>query len=390
MEYFCRQPKLYSDFQCMGTECPDNCCHGWGQIIWREDEYNKLCCAECSDELRNKLKKSFKREKNMWNISYDENGYCPMLTEKKLCQVQLELGVDYLSSVCQVYPRFFYLKDKFILRTCHLSCYKAMDMLLNDKDSMKLTDSIDNIEKINTIMGGTSDNDLQIKNNPSLKYRMDIFSFFYDIISNENYSVETALVLGALAAQQISKYEANKQFDKIPKVLEALKPQLNNAEQIKKIESISPNYTIKFNFVNELLGAVFGFDKGFDILYKNGCPSKEKYDMGSAVFEKVFIDRPFALRNIALNILTECFIKFYDRKKSVYENFSYIIACFACIKLASVAIFFTGEEREEAFKINSAFICRKLCHSQENVTNVLQYLKEHNCTSPAPLALLIK
>lgn len=391
MEYFCRQPKLYSQFSCTGSSCPDNCCHNWGYILWSNEEYNKLFAADCSEDLHNKIQNSFKRRDNAnWQINEGTEHICPFQTADKLCQIQAELGAGYLSSVCQVYPRIFYYKDNFILRTCNSSCNRVMELLINNNDIMELTDKLEQIDNIEKIMGGYPDDKAVNSKYPILKYRIDIFTFLYNIISNKKYSVEAALVLGALATQQISKFEANNQCDKIPKVLEALKSQLNNPEQIKKIESITPNYSLKFNFVNKIIGFMYDCDIGFNSLYENGSPSKEKYDIGTENVSKAFADRPFAFRNIALNILTECFIHFYSPKKSIYDNFAYLIACFACIKFIAVSEYYFGTDKENEFILKSTFTCRRMCHNNENVGNVLSFLKEHNCTSPAHLALLIK
>lgn len=390
MEYYCIQPKLYSEFQCMGNNCPDNCCHGWGQIIWTENEYDKLCSASCSDKIKEKIGKSFIKCGKDWIINYSNNGYCAFLTEDRMCSIQRELGAEYLSSVCREYPRLFYNNKNYILRTCNSSCYHIMGMLINKEDIMTIDPKIEKINNINQIAGYHSNKETEKAKNPILKYRIDIFEFFYNIIADNSRSVEVALTLGALAAQQISKFEEKKQFDKIPMVLEAIKPQLNDPEQFKKLEAIQPNYTLKFSFVNKLLGNMYDCDFGFDSLISQGQPSKEKYDIGLKKFEEEFEDHPFALRNIVLNILTEYFISVYDKNKTVYQNYCYIVACFACIKLAAVSIYFRNKEPERDFKIISSSICRMLCHNKANVGSVLQYLKEHNCTSPAHLALLIK
>lgn len=394
MEYFCRQPKLYSEFMCIGSECLYDCCHGWGYILWSNEEYLKLCSADCSESIKSKIADSFvRRDKDFRQINEREtNGVksCPFLNENKLCDIQAELGAEYLSSVCQVYPRIYYKKDSLILRTCHSSCYRIMEMLINNENIMELTDRIERIDNIDSIMGGYYDDNKTVKKNPTTQYRTDIYMFLYGILSNKNYSVEAGIVLGALAAQQISKFEANKQYDKIPKVIEALTAQLNNPEQIRKIESIAPNYSLKFNFVNRVLGYIYDCDIATDSLYENNRPSKEKYDIGIENLTKAFEKRPFAFRNIALNILTENYINFYSREKSVYENYCYFVSCFACLKFVAVSEYFFGTDRDKNFILRSTYICRSLCHNYANVEKVLGFLKEHNCTSPAHLALLIK
>lgn len=394
MKYFCRMPKLYTDFSCTGADCPDNCCHGWGYILWSNKEYEKLCSLNCSEDIRSRIGNSFiRRDKDFWQINEQEkNGRteCAFLTEKGLCMIQAELGAEYLSSVCRIYPRTFYYNQNFVLKTCNSSCYRVMEMLMNDDGIMELTENIEQINDIEHIVGGYKDSDSALKKYPALKHRIELYSFFYNIISNKNYSVETAFVLGALAAQQISKFETNDQYDKIPKVLDALNGQLNNPEQIKRIEAIATNYNLKFNFVNIVLGHIYNCDIGIATLYENNVPSKEKYDIGINKLNKAFANRQFAFRNIALNILTECFAHYYVASKNTYENLCYLIACFACIKFIAVSEYYLDSGNDKSFIIKSCLTCRRFWHNPNTFDKVLSFLKEHNCTSPAHLALLIK
>ena len=38
---YCRQPKYYGEFKCIGPECTANCCYGW-RINWKKGEIDKV------------------------------------------------------------------------------------------------------------------------------------------------------------------------------------------------------------------------------------------------------------------------------------------------------------------------------------------------------------
>ena len=105
-----RQPKYYGEFKCIGSECTANCCYGW-KIEWTKDEVDKVKNApNCSAELKEKIENCFvpdaNKDENAFLIYFDERGSCPCVTEEGLCSVQKELGAEYLSLTCTIYPRY--------------------------------------------------------------------------------------------------------------------------------------------------------------------------------------------------------------------------------------------------------------------------------------------
>lgn len=384
---FYRQPRYYNSFSCIGGSCPMSCCLIW-RVDWTKDEVEKLKNAECSDELRTLIDSSFEPFKDnpeKYMIQMDEKKRCPFLTEDNFCSIQRELGAEYLSNTCTVYPRNARLSGNTILSYCNLSCYHIMDMLCNDKDCMILENYRPAAKKSGR---ATTDNDIDIMNHPELKYRHQLFEFFYEIISDDSRSVEASITLGALAAQSISKLISKGAYDKIPKSITALKKQLKNPEQVKKLEQIQPNYAVKFGFLNELNKIVIKSNV-MDMISENGAISVNKYNFGLEKFRSDFAERPFALRNIALNLLLECKMPFRDKNHSFFENYCYYAAAFAAIKLIASAVYASGDAPEKGFKVSSAYISRFFAHDDFKVNQILDVFKELNCMSPAYIALIV-
>lgn len=361
-----------------------SCCLIW-RVDWTRDEVEKLKNAECSEHLRELINSSFKENGEKYMIQMDDKKRCPFLTEDNFCSIQRELGEEYLSHTCTVYPRNSRLSGNTILSYCNLSCYHIMDMLCNDKDCMILENYRPAVKKSGR---ATIDNEVDILNHPELKYRHQLFEYFYEIISDDSYSVETAVTLGALSAQSISKLINKGAYDKIPDSLSALKKQLKNPEQLKKLEEIKPNYAVKFGFLNELNKVVIKSNV-IDMISENGGISINKYHSGMESFCSDFSERPFALRNIALNLLLECKMPFRDKNYSFFENYCYYAAAFAAIKLVAAAIYASGSNQEKGFKISSAYISRYFAHDDAKVKQVLDVFNKLNCMSPAYIALIV-
>lgn len=398
-----RQPRYFRDFRCLGSECKDNCCYGWN-ITWSKEEIDKLKNAEnISPELKQLVEKSFTPDErlsksNSYLITFDERAKCPFLTDNSLCRIQKELGAEYLSKTCLLYPRKYTAVGNIIYRYCNISCRAVAEKILNDEKIMDLVNSkADAGTKIYTNV------DYSKEKNPEYKFHEELFEFFYELISDKRCDVETNIILGALAAQSLTKLVERKEYNRIPEALRLFKAQMHNRTQIKSIENIKPNYHLRFGFIGELLKGVAFSSPIYNLNDPTGTPNVVLYEMASKLLAERFKDRPFFLRNIALNLLLELAVPFTLTDKTIFENYSLFATIFACVKLNLIAIEVSGKhctmnyegqtfnyEGEERFAGLTAIICRKLCQNPVIQQQILGRLNEHNFTSPAYLALLVK
>lgn len=382
---FFRRPRYYKDFSCIGGACPMSCCLVW-KVRWSEEEIKKLNSAECSEKLKTLIDTSFIKTDEGCIVKMDENGRCPFLTEDNFCRIQREVGEGFLSNTCKMYPRSKMLYGNAVMTFCTLSCYRVMDILCSDKDCMVL----ENYIPVNNHFTSVNiDQELDIINHPELKYRHELFEFFYEIISDSSHSLETSVTLGALAAQSINKLIAGGAYDRISESLSVLRSQLDNPEQIRKLEELKPNYSVKLGFAVRLSDIIMQSDM-LDKIYENGAVSIEKYCEGERLFREAFADRPFALRNIALNLLLELKMPFRDINISLYENYCYFAAALAAIKLVALAVYLKVDDPELGFKSVSSYVSRSFAHNKFKIKKVIDLYKELNCMSPAYIALILK
>ncbi|MBP0958306.1 MAG: flagellin lysine-N-methylase [Oscillospiraceae bacterium] len=293
---FFKQPKFYKDFHCIGGNCPVSCCHNWN-IDYKFDDVEKLKTAECSDNLKKLINESFEyySKRDCLVIKLTDDDKCPFHNEEGLCAIQKELGEGYLSNTCKVYPRKLMYYGSFVLRSCSISCPHVLSMICSDEDSMDLETTLISKNAENVMM----DSDIANINNPALQFREIIFDFFYEILSEKKRSIETSIVLGALAAQKLDEYIKLGKYDRIPEVIKYLKPQLNNPSQIVKLESAKTNLSLKANFSAGLIHFLRNTDV-YKSVFEKGIPSEEKYNLGMENFKAHFNSTNGFLRNIAL------------------------------------------------------------------------------------------
>ncbi|MDE6727308.1 MAG: flagellin lysine-N-methylase, partial [Oscillospiraceae bacterium] len=330
-----------------------------------------------------------------FRIKFDECGNCPFQTDDKLCLIQKELGAEYLSRVCKVYPRRRFVTREAIYRCCNTSCPVTIKELLNNKNSMDL---------INLPAPPDQADKIYVANDNSvLKYRGDLIEFYYELISDKKIPVESALILGALAAQKLTEIAANKQYKMIPEALKAFRKQFHNAAQLKSIENIKSNYHLKFGFLAEIIEKVILNGAVVLLRDETGTLNIDLYNKGEQRMHEMLKDRDFFLRNLALNMLFELAVPLKFSEKTIFENYSLFVAAFGCLKLNLIAVCSTEMNINfrtfgQAFKYigdnkligMSAIICRGICQSDEKARNIIARMNENKFTTPAYLALLVK
>lgn len=96
-------PDIFKKFQCIGSECKDNCCRTGWDIEIDDDTYKFY--KSLNDDMGKKLTASIIEEDGCHYLMHDDG--CPFLNEKGLCSVLLKYGEDKISEICANHPRFF-------------------------------------------------------------------------------------------------------------------------------------------------------------------------------------------------------------------------------------------------------------------------------------------
>ena len=120
-------PTIYHKFQCKADQCENTCCQLWTIDI---DEPT----AERYHSMTGSLGESLRQA-----ITVDDEGshfifskaqpMCPLLNEKGLCKVVLELGEEGLCDTCHMHPRFYKYIEDLELCGVGLSCEASVELL---------------------------------------------------------------------------------------------------------------------------------------------------------------------------------------------------------------------------------------------------------------------
>ena len=127
------QPRYYEAFRCIGADCEDTCCDGWGITVDRltYDKYQHCRDPDLSSSLHELVTINPAGDDDYASIKLSET-HCPFLSEG-LCSIQTKLGEDYLSNTCATYPRMMNRVGDVLERTLDLSCPEAARIVLLDQ-----------------------------------------------------------------------------------------------------------------------------------------------------------------------------------------------------------------------------------------------------------------
>lgn len=123
-------PKLYKEFECIGSKCKDNCCKTDWDIEIDDDTYNfykQLKVQQNPDG--EKFLSNIEEEDDCRYLKHD--GGCSMLNKDGLCSLQLKYGEEHISEICRNHPRFFEWFGGYKECGVGLACEESVRVWLN-------------------------------------------------------------------------------------------------------------------------------------------------------------------------------------------------------------------------------------------------------------------
>lgn len=131
----CIQPNYIENFHCNGKICGARCCRDW-RIVVDEDAYNKFLELETAESEKIFQHTEWVEDENegvdILVLKLREDGVCSLLDEKDcLCKLQKKHGEDFLTAICQSFPRVTYkLDDEIFQQSMTLTCPLAANLIL--------------------------------------------------------------------------------------------------------------------------------------------------------------------------------------------------------------------------------------------------------------------
>lgn len=173
-------PVYFNKFRCAASNCPDTCCAGW-EIVVDESSIRKY--GSLDSETGAKIRSRMTADPDGDIIFKNENGRCPFLNEKNLCDIYIHAGENYLCRTCAMFPRFEEFYGSSRETGLGLACPEAAKLIVGNADKFGLLCVKDDEPPEPNEIDAQYYFDL-------LKIRKEIFS----ILDDENFGVKDRLI----------------------------------------------------------------------------------------------------------------------------------------------------------------------------------------------------
>ncbi|MBE6021981.1 MAG: hypothetical protein E7231_01955 [Cellulosilyticum sp.] len=131
-------PSYMANFKCIAGECEETCCAGW-YIAVDEATYKKYKKVKNPDMKKRLDKELVVKKGNSTECAAKiklKNNRCAFLDKGNLCDIYKNLGEQYLSETCTMYPRNTNALGEQVELSLALSCPEAARQVLLSKQSI--------------------------------------------------------------------------------------------------------------------------------------------------------------------------------------------------------------------------------------------------------------
>jgi len=343
-------PRYVSRFRCLGSDCEETCCRGWGVSI--DQASYEAYTQGSSPLLPQPLHRHFERmpapdsRENFARIKHeDQTGYCPFL-EQNLCSIHRDLGEDKIPDVCFSFPRYTRKTDGLCEQVLTLSCPEAARLALLAPDAF---DFVEGEARTRSATLGI----VQQKHGLSLAEMSDVRFFCFQLMRTESLDIWERLALVGFFCDKLDKVIQGNGDQGVSGLINDFVTLIENGELVGPLSEIQPNFGLQVSLfytiwntrraqqksgahqsVQERVAAGLCFREGTGELELEA--SVLKYRKGLASVQVAISDFPYLFDHYVLNEMFRDFFPFGSA--SVYENYLGIVSRFCLLRFMLAAM----------------------------------------------------
>ncbi len=249
------QARHYETFRCIGADCEDTCCYGWGITVDRHT-YDKY--QNCSDpELRSSLHELITINANAANddeyatIKLSEPR-CPFLAQG-LCSIQTKLGEDYLSNTCATYPRVMTMVGDVLERTLDLSCPEAARIALLDPSPLRFEEKEITDESFRVGNVWTPDTPNSRYADRPYPYFREVRWFVVTLMQERIYPLWQRLVILAYFCDKLNEMTEAGNDQDVPKIIQGYLDATQHRSFDDALNKLRARPAVQFEATSELI-----------------------------------------------------------------------------------------------------------------------------------------
>lgn len=412
------RPTYFKDFKCIGSDCKINCCsYGWNIVLdkntylkyksIKEPKYLSNLINNCIIKNKDTYLIKHKNKKETFNLEIYEDGkyenkdieflhsICPFEDEKGLCCIQKEMGSNYLSDTCKIFPRI----NKFIISNYELSlgtgCEAVCELLYNIKDGI----DFELVEDYNY-----SHIDFKLKyneNNKLINYFDDIRLICIQLLQLKDISMDNKMILLSILMNKINDLNTQQKFSDIEIYLNSFFDNIDIYSSL--FDNIDINQGIFFDIFKSLIvkniyshkevfltssDIISKFNKLYEELDSTEDRFCKTYLEYKEKFNYLVKEKEYFIENVFINLFFTQGYPFND-KYSIKDYLIIFIFNYIIYK-GVLTIYFSDKEsieKDELIKITTIF---SRIYMYQNNYDLLKEFKKQKLDTLAHLINLIQ
>ncbi len=220
-------PVYASRFACIGADCEDTCCAGWGitldkdSFLRYQSTFDPVLRPLFTQHVKRYSKSKSNEDYGHIELRKDDCKSCPLLDERKLCRIHERLGEKALSDTCSHYPRTIHRFGDLHQMTLDLSCPEAARLALLSEDAF------DFIAEDRTISQGFV-TVIRPKEGIDLAAMEEVWSLIVQVLRSPDIPVSSRLRVVSLFCERLDGLIQQRRFGDVPGLLGDMEQDLDS------------------------------------------------------------------------------------------------------------------------------------------------------------------
>ncbi|AWX58586.1 lysine-N-methylase [Brevibacillus brevis] len=402
-------PKYLEQFQCIGSSCEDTCCKGWSVPIDKSTykKYKKVKDTQLAKKLDAEItrNRSTPSDSHYASILLSGCQSCSMLSPEGLCEIQLKLGEDYLSTTCSAYPRVTNIINGSFEQSASMSCPEAARLALLNPEPMEFFQVPSKSREKYSFQSQLNPDSLTPDHIQFYFWDLRIFSI--ELIQNRQYTITDRILMLGLFYQNVQETIDNGIISTIPQLIEDYRTLVRTNTLRDALANIPIESTAQVQLLTELISLrihigtenqryldIFNtFLKGLS--YEDGYTLEQtnhNYQVAYNSYYRPFIaNHSYILENYLVNYIYKYTFPFYGQY-NVFENYVSLALQYSLIKMHLIGI--SGFYKENLTVDHVITLIQSFSKTVEHNSRYLQiaydYLQRRGFVSIAGMAIFLK
>lgn len=403
------QPKYMAEFNCIGTACEDSCCIGWRVELDKKTyhSYKNNKNSVLTDDFNQYVTRYHNKpkEEKYGRIRMRQDGRCPFLNEKNLCNIYINLGEDHLSETCTYYPRVVNIIDGGYERGASASCPEIARKVLLNKGGLEF-EAVEENPKSNIKIDRRLDTEGHLFLNKPQRYFWEIRLFAISLLQNRSYSLGERLILLGIVYNRIDELVKNSKAKNIPSMLENMSVLIEKDELRGELNNVPYNAQIQMRLAKELTDekvakgffserykdclkeTLFGLEYIVGQPFANVLSLYEKHN--EEILKPYLKENEHLLENFLVNYYFTEMMPF-GRYKTPWDSYVFLCVLLSVVKIHLIGMAgHHGKMTDDLFVKLIQSLSKVMLHDPQYIQKMVYLLKENELDSLAYMSILVK